>query len=332
MNYNKIKIIGEVREIVDPQNYTIAVKRLSETEDLIPVHVNENVPMLDIGLRVEITGQIHTHNEIEKDRSRLIICVYADGVTKSNSSKDINEVELTGHICKPSFYRTTPFNREIADMLIAVNGEKQSSYVPAIAWGRNARMVKNFEVGTEVTIQGRFQSREYEKVTDGGAETRIAYEVSISKIEVQWINATQHAIIQNQHHNYIFLTKGAVAQEWLLPQHADIFNCVYIGKTVTRQVELCGIHKSEYDFLSIEPLIEPLQIDFTDKEFTYIQQIIIGAETGNRKGKIIPRKEWISDIVKSADKAKVSVFMKESLREIMGDDFRQDKLLWEVPK
>ena len=57
--------------------------------------------------------------------------------------------------------------------------------------------------------------------------------------------------------------------------------------------------------------------------------VIIGAETGNRKGKVIPQKAWVDDIVRLADQHGIKVFMKGSLRKIMGDDFRQDELAWE---
>ena len=97
-----------------------------------------------------------------------------------------NEVVLVGYICKKPIYRQTPFGREIADLLLAVNrAYNKSDYIPCIAWGRNARFCQNLEVGTEVKVVGRVQSRNYEKKhEDGSVETRVAYEVSVGSLEV----------------------------------------------------------------------------------------------------------------------------------------------------
>ena len=97
-----------------------------------------------------------------------------------------NEVVLVGYICKKPIYRQTPFGREISDILLAVNrAYNKSDYIPCIAWGRNARFCQNLEVGSQVKIVGRVQSRIYEKkYEDGTSQTRVAYEVSIGSLEV----------------------------------------------------------------------------------------------------------------------------------------------------
>ena len=93
---------------------------------------------------------------------------------------------LIGYICKKPIYRKTPFGREISDILLAINrAYNKSDYIPCIAWGRNARFCENMEVGTEVKLIGRVQSRTYEKkFEDGTVETRVAYEVSIGNLEI----------------------------------------------------------------------------------------------------------------------------------------------------
>jgi single-stranded DNA-binding protein len=98
--------------------------------------------------------------------------------------KNPNTILLSGYICKPPIYRTTPFNREIADVLVAVNrAYNKSDYIPCIAWGRNARFVKNLGVGDRIAISGRIQSREYQKkLSDTDTRTMVAYEVSVSKL------------------------------------------------------------------------------------------------------------------------------------------------------
>ena len=95
-----------------------------------------------------------------------------------------NVIEITGYICKPPIYRTTPFKREICDVLIAVNrAYNKSDYIPCIMWGRNARFVQNMKVGEKLTVIGRIQSRTYVKnLGDDKSEERVAYEVSVSKI------------------------------------------------------------------------------------------------------------------------------------------------------
>ncbi|MDF2520750.1 MAG: single-stranded DNA-binding protein, partial [Clostridia bacterium] len=89
-------------------------------------------------------------------------------------------------ICKRPIYRTTPFGREITDMLIAVNRPyNKSDYIPSIAWGRNARYSENLNVGDRIKVWGRIQSREYQKkISEDEVVTRTAYEVSISKMEI----------------------------------------------------------------------------------------------------------------------------------------------------
>ena len=75
---------------------------------------------------------------------------------------------------------------EISDLLLAVNrAYNKSDYIPCIAWGRTARFCQNLEVGSQVKVVGRVQSRTYEKkYEDGTCQTRVAYEVSIGSLEV----------------------------------------------------------------------------------------------------------------------------------------------------
>jgi len=132
------------------------------------------------------------------------------------------------------------------------------------------------------------------------------------------------AIMCNPQHNYIFLTKSVYFDD------SRYMPNVFSGYTVTTQADM-NSYNGLQDFLSIEPILEYVDISvLSDLEHSYLKQIIIGAETGNRKGKVIPEKKWIDDIVKQADERGIRVFMKESLRQLMGADFRQDKLIWEV--
>ena len=165
----------------------VAVKRLSDHEDEIPVTVSDRLmrdASLDVGDAVGVSGQLRSYNKQAEGRSKLVLRVFAreldDGVCDTP-----NRIELEGYVCKPPVYRVTPFKREICDMLLAVNrAYNKSDYIPAIAWGRNAKYAGEFAVGDKVAVTGRIQSRTYEKVlSDGSTEERVAYEVSVSGLE-----------------------------------------------------------------------------------------------------------------------------------------------------
>lgn len=186
------EIYGESFYIFD-----LEVERLSGNSDIIPITISERLVTkenLEIGKRVLIEGQFRSYNSYENEKNRLILTVFAKDIKfeqeeiDEEEQKEIvtNEVILIGFICKKPIYRQTPFGREIADILLAVNrAYNKSDYIPAIAWGRNARFCQNIEVGTKVKISGRVQSRKYEKkYEDGTVETKVAYEVSIGSLEI----------------------------------------------------------------------------------------------------------------------------------------------------
>ena len=185
------EIYGESFYIFD-----LEVARLSGNSDIIPITISERLILekeLEIGDKVAIEGQFRSYNSYENEKNRLILTVFAKDIKylseedEENSSEKVsNEVTLIGYICKKPIYRQTPFGREISDNLLAVNrAYNKSDYIPAIAWGRNARFCQNIEVGTKVKITGRVQSRNYEKkFEDGTTQTRTAYEVSISSLEI----------------------------------------------------------------------------------------------------------------------------------------------------
>jgi len=165
----------------------MSIDRLSGAADVVPVTMSERLlqdAKVYVGKQVSIKGQFRSYNKLIGERSKLMLTVFAREVEDSQPSQNPNIIELTGYICKPPIYRTTPFNREICDILVAVNrAYNKSDYIPAIAWGRNARFAKNMLVGEKVHISGRIQSREYQKrLDDGTVETRTAFEVSINKV------------------------------------------------------------------------------------------------------------------------------------------------------
>lgn len=187
------EIYGEKFYIFDME-----VPRLSDTTDIIQVTASERIltdDLLGIGNKLIVKGQFRSYNSYENEKNKLILTVFAKDIIpeesleeeeKEETKKVSNEVTLLGYICKKPIYRQTPFGREIADILLAVNrAYNKSDYIPSIAWGRNARFSQNLPTGTEVKIVGRVQSRNYEKKhEDGTIENKVAYEVSIASLEV----------------------------------------------------------------------------------------------------------------------------------------------------
>lgn len=197
---NQVTIMGEVvsgftfsHEVFGEGFYMVDVdvKRLSNSRDRIPVMVSER--LIDVSRDYEgeylmICGQFRSYNRHEEQKNRLVLSVFAREVAFIEEEPDgarTNNILLDGYICKLPVYRKTPLGREIADLLLAVNRPYgKSDYIPCICWGRNARFASAFEVGEHVQILGRIQSREYvKKLSETETQKRIAYEVSVSKLE-----------------------------------------------------------------------------------------------------------------------------------------------------
>ena len=197
MQNNRAYVAGEVisapvfsHEVLGERFYDVvlSVKRLSDRADEIPVTVSDRLMQdasLEVGTRLGVSGQLRSYNKQADGRSKLVLRVFARELDDGESDTP-NRIELEGYVCKPPVYRTTPFRREICDMLLAVNrAYNKSDYIPAIAWGRNAKYAGEFAVGDKVAVSGRIQSRTYQKVLpDGSTEERVAYEVSVSQLEI----------------------------------------------------------------------------------------------------------------------------------------------------
>lgn len=192
MNNNKVYVYGEIvgdaefsHEIYGEKfyNMTIKVERLSDICDYIPITISEIIldeKNIKVGDMVAIKGQFRSYNKYVDGKNKLVLTVFVREIVPKIENYPTNIIELTGYICKNPVYRLTPFNREICDVLLAVNRDyNKSDYIPCIVWGRNARFAKNINVGEKVCIKGRIQSREYDKEL----EKRVAYEVSISNIK-----------------------------------------------------------------------------------------------------------------------------------------------------
>ena len=170
-------------------SFNLEVMRLSDSVDFLNITVSERLLSnwnLDVGSEVVVEGQLRSYNKFIDGSNKLILTVFARNIEPCKErSKNPNEIFLDGYICKEPVYRTTPFGREIADVLLAVNrAYNKSDYIPTIAWGRNSRFCQTLSVGENIRVWGRLQSREYQKkISDTEVVKKIAYEVSISKME-----------------------------------------------------------------------------------------------------------------------------------------------------
>ena len=203
---NQVTIMGKVatefsfsHEVFGEGFYMVEVevKRLSNSEDRIPLMISER--LIDVtqdytGEYIMVHGQFRSYNRHEEQKNRLVLSVFVREISFMEEEPDgtkTNSIWLDGYICKEPIYRKTPLGREIADLLIAVNRPYgKSDYIPCICWGRNARFASGFEVGEHVQLLGRIQSREYVKrISDTETEKRVAYEVSVSKLEKTLIDS-----------------------------------------------------------------------------------------------------------------------------------------------
>ena len=190
------KIISDMEfshEIYEEKFYKfyIETRRMSDYVDNLPIIVSERLIEVDdikIGDIVHITGQFRSYNQPIDGKSKLVLSIFAKELetVEDESILILNDATFIGYICKKPIYRKTPLGREIADVLLAVNRTyRKSDYIPCILWGRNAKFCEKVEIGTMIKLNGRIQSRKYEKkLEDGTTISKVAYEVSISRLSV----------------------------------------------------------------------------------------------------------------------------------------------------
>lgn len=203
MDTNMVKIVGLIKsdkelshEMYGESFYNIylEVPRLSDSVDLLPITISERLLLgidIHLGKYVIIEGQLRSYNRYIESTNKLVLTVFAREIYQPDEDeldeelRKPNEIYLDGYICKAPIYRVTPFGREITDLLIAVNrAYNKSDYIPTIAWGRNARFCEKLLIGDHIRVWGRIQSREYQKkLSSGDVESKVAYEVSITKLE-----------------------------------------------------------------------------------------------------------------------------------------------------
>lgn len=189
----------------------LEVRRLSGAVDTIPVTVSQKIIMTEpelfkLGSQVEINGEFRSHNREEEGRSKLLLSVFCKQV-KQQEGADKNIIKLDGYVCKPTNFRTTPFNRQINDILLAVNRPlyKKTDYIPLIAWGRNAIFAQKFQVGDRVIAEGRIQSRQFIKNIDGVEQTKTAYEISVQDLSLADEDVAAHIEYEEKYPEKIVL-------------------------------------------------------------------------------------------------------------------------------
>ncbi len=201
---NKGYLVGEIVDFPENQfevegetfyEGKIAVHRLSENVDILPFTISDKLIKaydlhLEKGTQMALGGEFRSYNKPVGNRSKLILTFFIKEILDLSKLEDdnTNELNLTGYICKDPVFRTTPFNRQICDVLIAVNRPNfnKSDYIPCIMWGRNAKLIQNQKVGTKISMTGRIQSRLYRKeISEGVFEERTAYEVSCQKLRIE---------------------------------------------------------------------------------------------------------------------------------------------------
>ncbi|MDR7870405.1 MAG: single-stranded DNA-binding protein [Tissierellaceae bacterium] len=203
MDTNMVRLVGVIKsekefshEMYGERFYNInlEVPRLSESVDILPITISERLLIgidINLGQYVIIEGQLRSYNRYIESSNKLVLTIFAREIfnpseeTLEESLRKPNEIYLDGYICKTPIYRITPFGREITDLLVAVNrAYNKSDYIPSIAWGRNARFCEKLVVGDHIKLWGRIQSREYQKkLSSGEVDSKVAYEVSITKLE-----------------------------------------------------------------------------------------------------------------------------------------------------
>ncbi len=175
---------------------TLLVKRLSGAVDRLPVTIPGKllaVSEIDYDKLMLMSGQVRSYNKVVDGSGRLMVTLFVQNMAETAENDTMNKVTLTGVLCKPPIYRSTPFGREICDMMLAVNRAfGKSDYIPCIAWGRNAQYAARFGVGDQLRLSGRLQSREYQKLLENGEYMiRNAYEVSAFTLESADAPATE---------------------------------------------------------------------------------------------------------------------------------------------
>ena len=169
--------------------FPLEVRRLSGNSDTLNILARPEqlarIPAEE-KCRLRVTGQLRSFNNRRGEGARLVLTVLAREIETCEGEEDENDVSLCGTLCKAPNLRVTPMGRDICDLMLAVGRPYgRSDYLPCICWGLLARQASRWPVGTRLQLSGRFQSRDYIKLTEQGPVSRVAFEVSAACAETQ---------------------------------------------------------------------------------------------------------------------------------------------------
>lgn len=162
----------------------------------------------------------------------------------------------------------------------------------------------------------------------------------------EWIAEVLKACDAAPQHRYLFLTKVPSRYEKissLMPSWEEMYleksrPVMMFGASATDDAMMAVAYKSNAEWVSVEPILEPIEPEWfisasgSNGDYSTFRRwewVVIGAETGNSKHKTVPKREWVEEIVKVCKEYGTPVFMKDSLRDLMRDAFRQE-FPWEV--
>ena len=149
-NNNQVVLKGKIKEL-PVYSHTVMgegffemfleVQRLSKEVDVLPVTISERlIDNFVLGQEIGILGQFRSYNKISDNKSKLMLTIFVKEVIDPSEISEINQIYLVGYICKEPVYRTTPFGREICDILIAVNRSyNKSDYLSRSGRRRSVR-------------------------------------------------------------------------------------------------------------------------------------------------------------------------------------------------
>lgn len=206
---NKAKVVGIVTSIekeyetdINNQLETfyrvmLDIPRFSENHDIVPFIMSSKTIRLngvEVDSKVCVEGSIRTRNVDDETGHHKKVYGFAAGVAvltdeEYETTEEKNRVYLEGVICMKPNFRTTNSGRLITDLVIAQSRDgypnrsrrrkARSYYLPCLAWGNDAKIAQQLEVGDKICLLGRFQSREYRRKSDPMGEVHVAYEISI---------------------------------------------------------------------------------------------------------------------------------------------------------
>ena len=148
---------------------------------IVPVQMLGDINLIRENESVMIAGCLQSMKDFKN--GRLLIFIYAKSIKLAKAVPE-NDITLTGEIARDVINRRTPLGRNITEVFLRVPSElyRGFCYIPTIVWGTGADVAAKFEVGDNVKFKGRMQSREYTKIIEDKAYTRVAYEQSVRKM------------------------------------------------------------------------------------------------------------------------------------------------------